>query len=323
MDLESSNDDPNLLFVLCHRSQSARQGSHPPRVVGRDTAPTCRLVASRRVLLVATRRCRCATLAWLFDRRNVRIRRDVLRRAVSHQRVSYATLGPVNSTCLIDTSTTMTRLLLFPGMTPNPEVFSEQVAALPNTTIAEYIAPEPREPLTRYADRMATHLESHSPDFVGGLSFGGIIGLEVACRLDVRGCFLISSVRCPSELPLRFRLLRSSRHPNFERMFARVGAMSVVASRIARIRALARLAKFAGEEGHWHRWASSAVLNWTPHPKIDSICVSRIHGDCDRTFPIRNLQGPVDVAVRGGGHVLPMTHPQKVTDFMQSRMSGS
>ena len=141
----------------------------------------------------------------------------------------------------------MTRLLLFPGMTPNPDVFSEQVNALSNITAVDYLAPEPRESLAQYADRMATHLEPNSPDFVGGLSFGGIVALEVAYRLDVRACFLISSIRCPSELPFRFRLLRSSRHPNFERMCGRVGAMSSAVSRIVRIRALAMISPLAGE----------------------------------------------------------------------------
>ena len=48
------------------------------------------------------------------------------------------------------------------------------------------------------------------------------------------------------------------------------------------------------------------------------IPVVHLHGDRDRVLPA-SLTRP-DVLVPGGGHVLPLTHPETVNEFLRSQM---
>ena len=67
------------------------------------------------------------------------------------------------------------------------------------------------------------------------------------------------------------------------------------------------------------RWACGAVLTWEATDPAQSFPVHQIHGDRDPILPWR-LTKP-DVLVRGAGHVLTLSHPRKVNDFIRSRMS--
>ncbi len=73
-----------------------------------------------------------------------------------------------------------------------------------------------------------------------------------------------------------------------------------------------RLMKLAGTSGEWHRWATTAVLNWRVQVDNNTIPVFQIHGDRDTTFPIRYVNA--DSVIHGGGHVLPITHSREVAD---------
>jgi pimeloyl-ACP methyl ester carboxylesterase len=81
-----------------------------------------------------------------------------------------------------------------------------------------------------------------------------------------------------------------------------------------RSRSTARLTKLAGASGSWHRWATAAVLRWQPGRELDQIPTFQIHGDADTTFPIRYLHP--DIVIRGGGHVLPLTHSTELSELI-------
>jgi pimeloyl-ACP methyl ester carboxylesterase len=99
-----------------------------------------------------------------------------------------------------------------------------------------------------------------------------------------------------------------------ERVLAAVGSLAASMPRPLRSRSTVRLTKLAGSGGAWHRWATSAVLRWQPGPELDEIPTLHIHGDADMTFPLRYVRP--DVVIRGGGHVLPLTHPQELAEII-------
>lgn len=52
-----------------------------------------------------------------------------------------------------------------------------------------------------------------------------------------------------------------------------------------------------------------------------SIPTIRIHGDRDKTFPLRYTD--TDMVIRGGGHVLPLTHPAEIAKALKQIAAGS
>ena len=206
------------------------------------------------------------------------------------------------------------RILLLTGMTPDKRVFDRMLPLLRSAVIVDWIEPMRHESIRDYASRLGQCMTKDDSTVVCGVSFGGIVALELASCIHARACVLISSVRSPKELPPRFRAFRVLNPLTAELGMQMIGAMSSYWPRPLRTAVTWRLMKLSGLSGAWHRWATAAVLNWDPCSQENAIPVFQIHGDRDKTFPIRYIDA--DYVVRGGGHVLPLTHGPEVAEIV-------
>lgn len=213
-------------------------------------------------------------------------------------------------------------LILLPGMGADRRLFRAQIAATENVTVPDWIEPEPGDTLVSYAERMAQSVDPGGPCFVGGASFGGMVALEMVPHLQAKACFLIGSIRSPDELPLRARMLKPAAWllPAWSlRAVARLAPIAVaLAGRSMRPATRSALKQFADADARFVRWASLAVLRWQSPAEPVSVPVFQIHGDRDPVLPHR-LTRP-DVVVRGAGHLLSMTFPQAVNEFLRVHM---
>lgn len=215
----------------------------------------------------------------------------------------------------------MLPLILLPGMGADARMFRPQLAALPSVVVPDWGLPEPEETLAAYAVRMARAIELPGPCFVGGASFGGMVAVEMARHLEVRACFLIGSIRSPRELPRRVRMLRplvraAGRIPGWIPPLVRALRLAVPRRLAPATRSM--LDQLAETDRRFFRWAASAVLRWEPPAEPLAVPVAQIHGDRDRILPHR-LTRP-DVLVRGGGHLISMTHADVVNEFLRAGM---
>ncbi len=210
-------------------------------------------------------------------------------------------------------------LCLLPGMTFDFPVYSRMQPLLRNMTVVEFLEPEPRESLPHYAARMAEKFTPHC--FIGGVSFGGILALEISRLLKPRGCILISSIRVPDELPPWLRIWRIPGGCICGCVLKLAGDLASIVPKPVRRGSIARMAKLSGSGGMWHRWASSVVLDWHPSKERISFPLIHIHGDSDTTFPVRYVTP--DVIISGGQHALPMSHPQETADAISAFMNSN
>src|SRR5206468_199 len=81
-----------------------------------------------------------------------------------------------------------------------------------------------------------------------------------------------------------------------------------------------RLERLAKPQSAFLRWASWAALCWRPSPAARRVRVLQIHGSEDRTFTLRYTRP--DEIVPGGGHLLSLTHPGEVNDFLLRAWAG-
>ena len=70
----------------------------------------------------------------------------------------------------------------------------------------DWLEPEPNETIQHYAERMAKDIDTQQPFVLVGLSFGGIMSIEIGRFLTPERIILVSSVSHRSELPWYFRL---------------------------------------------------------------------------------------------------------------------
>ena len=72
------------------------------------------------------------------------------------------------------------RLVLLPGMGADERMFEEQRAAFPGLIVPPWLPARKRESLRDYAARMAETIRVERPFYLGGVSMGGMVALEMA-----------------------------------------------------------------------------------------------------------------------------------------------
>ncbi len=209
-------------------------------------------------------------------------------------------------------------LLLFPGMGADARMFAPLRSALPQLVTPNWIEPERNEPLALYARRLARVVDPGRPCFVGGASFGGVIALEMSAALNARACFLIGSMKSPHGLPWRVKALRP-----FTPLVGQLPQISPLLIRLLgswlRSPTHGVMVQLSDADARFLKWAARAILTWQPSPEIAGVRICQIHGDCDRVFPVRMAKP--DHLVSGAGHLISITHPQPVVEFLQQWMA--
>jgi len=200
------------------------------------------------------------------------------------------------------------KLILLNGMTPGGRVFKRLLPLIDHYQLVEWIDPIEDRSILEYAKRLHHSLGDVGECDILGVSFGGMVAQELAPLIGAKNCFIVSSIADTKELNSAHELLRMLPHHLREKLLSSVGSSSKFGSPPS-----VRLTKFVGEGGQWFRWATSAVLDWTPS-RDNSIRYIRIHGDADETFKKGHLCS--DHVIEGATHVLALTHAEKLAEVI-------
>jgi len=214
-------------------------------------------------------------------------------------------------------------LLLWPGLAADARLFATLIELRPRVHVPPFIEPEPNESLRGYARRYADQLTPMLPEdgryAIGGFSFGGQLAQELAAVLDPapRGIVLICGVRG------RHQIL-----PGFVRQ-QRLGAL--VPASIAKLLYVPFARRFARQESldqsqtdclvamagdidpAFLKWSSTACAQWPGPPAIEA-SIRHIHGELDRIIP--DVKQEADVTIEGAGHLITLTHPAQIAEFI-------
>jgi pimeloyl-ACP methyl ester carboxylesterase len=212
---------------------------------------------------------------------------------------------------LVDVS--QTPLILFSGIAADESLTMPQKLTFPNLVVPAWPQPMERESVSGYCQRLADDLRPFGAIAVGGISFGGIIGLEVARFLKPECVILIGSLRGADELPWRIRALR----PFLPLLpWIPISWMQWLAAAVPLWSApLASIVKqFRHADPLTLRWSIRQILKWKVGPKLECP-IYQIHGDRDFVFPI-SLTHPTET-IRGGGHLISLTRSKQVNEFVR------
>lgn len=218
------------------------------------------------------------------------------------------------------------RLVFLPGLGADAGLFAPQLAAFPGAGVPAWITPLGRESLGAYAERFGASLKADGPWVAVGFSFGGMVALEMASRMDPSlrpmGVVLLSGVRSRAAVSDAFRvqravgglvprgLVRRALDGPASRAFARRDGLGE--RHTQDLVAMARRADVP-----FLLWGSAACCRWG----FDGRCpvpVRHLHGRRDRIIPY--VPHP---ALEGGraelidaGHLITWTAPERVNRFI-------
>jgi pimeloyl-ACP methyl ester carboxylesterase len=193
-------------------------------------------------------------------------------------------------------------LYIFSGLGADERVFQRLDFSGFSTTFIKWIVPQEKETIEHYANRLIEQITTTKPTLIG-LSFGGLIAVEVAKIIETEKVILIASTKTRNEVPLYYRfagqlglhkllptgLLKDS---NFITDWF-FGTSSTFDKKLLK-------QILIDTDPIFLKWAIDKVVRWTNQTPTKNIF--QIHGTSDRIFPISFVKSKVKI--KNGGHLM-------------------
>ena len=182
----------------------------------------------------------------------------------------------------------------------------------------DWVMPRGNESLQEYAEKLTETMDPSQPFVVLGLSFGGMLAIEIAKRFPAARAILISSAASPQNLPVYMRLAGKLR-------LHRIVPISIVKMAALTKRFLTdetkEEKKFLREmirqsDPALIRWSMNAALTW--HAEAPGLRYIHIHGSRDGILPLK-YAGATHV-IRGGGHLMILSRAKEINGILRQTL---
>lgn len=210
---------------------------------------------------------------------------------------------------------------LLPGLGADERVFRDLLPLLNGEAhVLPWLLPEPHETLAHYASRIAGQIPPEQPCLVAGVSFGGIVALEIG-RLRPRAqVVLISSVPSADALPWLLRAARATGiyklvPPQLLKFFPRAGQWYFGVNGGNDYQLFKQI--LLDTDPMYARWAIDRLLHWNSRGIGPAL---RIHGTHDRVLP--RGSAPVDYLLPGGTHFMILSRAQEISRILNNLPAG-
>ena len=148
-----------------------------------------------------------------------------------------------------------------------------------------------------------------------GVSFGGIIAIEMAKQIEMSKLILISSVKTKADIPFRYRLAGNLwmnklipaplyRKANFV-VYWLFGVKKKKEKELLK-------AIMDDADNDFVDWATNEIVTWENEKQVPNVVT--IHGTADRIFPFREA----DHKVEHGGHLMVVSKADEVSRILRS-----
>jgi len=184
-----------------------------------------------------------------------------------------------------------------------------------NIVYLNWILPQKNETLEAYSRRLSLEINTSEPFSLIGLSFGGMLAIELSKILSPEKTILISSISSHHERPWYFKLLKIVPIYKFiPKSFLEIKQpliyklMGVTNSEEQKL----LYAMLVDTDITFFRWAVKSILNWEQTETIQNLY--HIHGSADQMFPIKYTH-PTQI-IKNGKHLMIYTNASEISDML-------
>lgn len=210
-------------------------------------------------------------------------------------------------------------IYLISGLGADYRVFKKLNLPEGNLTHIEWIKPvSQNESIADYSKRLCSQIKHDTPILIG-VSFGGIVSIEIGKHISTAKIILISSVKTTEELPKKYRVSGKLKLNLLIPKWT-LNKNSFIIQYLFGIKSkegkflLKQIIK--DTDTSFMKWAINELLNWKETSVKENII--HIHGNKDRLLPV-NLIEP-DYLIKEGGHLMIFENNKDVNSVLSEIM---
>ncbi len=184
-----------------------------------------------------------------------------------------------------------------------------------------WLIPYKNESIEAYSKRMSEKIEDKNPVLIG-LSFGGMICIEIAKFLPVKKIILISSVKNVAEIP---KWMRTAGKIKLNKILP-IGSFKILEplqNKRLGVKSHAdklMVRQYRNKTSHVYLdWSIHQILNWKNVWSPGNIY--HIHGEEDKIFPIKTVQ-PTHI-IKKGTHFMIMDRAEEINECINEMLKVS
>lgn len=179
-----------------------------------------------------------------------------------------------------------------------------------------WLEPKTGESIKDYTERLTHQIKAEKPILIG-LSFGGIIAVEMSKQIAIEKIILISSTKNRQEIPFYFKMFRwlpiyLLLPAKFLLWMAKFIASWFFSLKTIDERKLLKAILF-DTNARFVKWAIHQIVTWNNELIPEN--TYHIHGESDRVFPYQFVHE--DFNIKHGGHLMIMSQAEYISNLIQ------
>lgn len=211
-----------------------------------------------------------------------------------------------------------TNVYLFPGQGSDERLFS-RIRLDSNFNIVHIVYPVPAKgtSMKEYARLLGTQIDTGSSYILVGVSMGGMLCSELKELMHPKQVIIISSAKCRSELPFRYRFQKTIPinklvPKGLMKLGARILQPIVEPDRKKNKEVFKSMLK--KKSPVYYKRTVNMIINWDRKACTEDIV--HIHGTKDHTIPIRNVR--CTHKIDKGSHMMTLTRGDEMNLLLLS-----
>lgn len=210
------------------------------------------------------------------------------------------------------------KIYIFSGLGVDERVFKNMDFSGFEVSFISWINPLEKESIESYAKRLSAQITEIKPILVG-LSFGGMMAIEVAKLLETEKVILIASAKTKHEIPFYYRLggilrlqklipISFLKNANFITYWF-FGTQTKEEKHL--------LKNILNDtDSLFLRWAINKIVYWKNETCLQNLI--HIHGTKDRVLPIRYVS--FDIKITDGGHLMTVNKAVEISKLLKENL---
>ena len=213
------------------------------------------------------------------------------------------------------------KIFIFSGLGADHRVFHKMNFQEFVPVFIQWLEPLKKETIQNYAIRISKQITEPNP-IVLGISFGGIMAIEVSKFLPFQKLVLIAFAKSTHEIPFLYRMLGKLKVPLFFPMewLKKSNRLSYFVFGVSAQEDRKILDEIYNDTSPTYlRWALNVVCTWQ-NEGMSWNCITapknliHIYGTNDRILYYFNIKNAVPI--HNGGHLLPLMETQKLEEII-------